>query len=411
MELKLNVGKNGFCDIKKLISHITEKNRVIKAAPERAVSAEFPINKHAKMLHPDCQIMKITDITEHVGADAKTFTLFAKTAAYFRAGQYLSISLKIGDSVVTRPYSISSAPSLTEYGQYKITVRREPNGFVSNYLLSEMKVSDTVTVSEPLGNFFYEELRDCKDVIAIAGGSGITPFLSMAHAVCDGTEDFNLTILFGNRTSDSILFRNELDEISARCSRVKTVHVLSDEKKDGCEHGFITADIIKKYAPDGKEFSVFMCGPKAMYRFVEKELEKLGLDRKHVRRELLGVTKNVSENEDYPSECKGRTFTATVRTNTGEEKITVSADEPILVAIERAGIAAPSRCRSGECGWCRSKLLSGNVYVPKENDEGRRYSDKENGYIHPCATFALSDIVIEVPSTYVTPCQPENQCQ
>ena len=104
MELKLNVGKNGFSDIKKLVSHITEKNRVIKAAPERAVSAVFPINEHAKKLHPDYQTMKVTDIAEHTGADAKTFTLSADKAAYFRAGQYLSVSLNIGGSIVTSPY-------------------------------------------------------------------------------------------------------------------------------------------------------------------------------------------------------------------------------------------------------------------------------------------------------------------
>ena len=119
MALKLNVGKNGFSDIAKLVSHITEKNRVIKNAPERAVSAVFPINENAKKLHPDRQIMKVTDIAEHVGADAKTFTLSADSAAYFRAGQYLSVSLKIGESTVTRPYSISSAPSLAKTGNIK----------------------------------------------------------------------------------------------------------------------------------------------------------------------------------------------------------------------------------------------------------------------------------------------------
>lgn len=401
MALKINVGKNGLSDIIKLVSHLTEKNREIKAAPERAVSAVFPINEGAKRLHPDYQTVKITDITEHADAGAKTFTLSAEKASYFRAGQYLSISLKIGESTVTRPYSISSAPSLSKEGKYKITVRSTPNGFASDYILSKFKVGDTVKVSEPLGNFFYEELRDCKDVIAIAGGSGITPFLSMAHAICDGTEDFNLTILFGSKDEKSILFREEFEGISAKCPRIKTVHVLSDEEKDGFEHGFITADIISKYAPENKDFSVFMCGPEAMYRFVEGELDKLGLDRKHVRRELLGVTKKVWEKKDYPAESKGKIFSATVRTGTEERIIPVSADEPVLAAIERAGIIAPSRCRSGECGWCRSKLLSGNVYIPKENDEGRRFSDKENGYIHPCASFALSDLVLEAPSSYI----------
>ena len=69
------------------------------------------------------------------------------------------------------------------------------------------------------------------------------------------------------------------------------------------------------------------------------------------------------------------------------------------VAIERAGIKAPSRCRSGECGWCRSKLISGEVYCPAEN-EGRRHSDIVNGYIHPCSAFAFSDIVLEVPGEF-----------
>ena len=72
----------------------------------------------------------------------------------------------------------------------------------------------------------------------------------------------------------------------------------------------------------------------------------------------------------------------------------------MLVAIERAGIKAPSRCRSGECGWCRSKLVSGTVYIPEEN-ELRRWADVHYGYIHPCSSFHTSDLVIEVPGEYL----------
>lgn len=401
MAKKLYIGKNGFSDIKKLVCHIREKNRVIKAAPAKTVSGVFKINENAKRLHPDYQKMTIEEVIDHAGAEAKTFILSAGTAAYFRAGQYLSVSLNIGESVLTRPYSISSAPSLSKAGKYAITVRRTPGGFASDYILDNWKVGDAVTVSEPLGNFYYEDLRDEADVIALAGGSGITPFLSMAHAIADGTEDFNLTILFGSRTKDSILFKKELDAIAKECSKVKVVYVLSDEKKRGYENGFINAELISKYAPKDKAYSVFMCGPEAMYRFAEKELEKLGLDRKHIRRELLGVTKKVWENADYPAKLKGKTFSAVIRQGSQESTIAVSADETVLAAIERAGIAAPSRCRSGECGWCRSKLISGDVYIPAENDEDRRASDKASGYIHPCSAFALSDLVIEVPATYV----------
>lgn len=399
--MKINVGKNGFSDIKHLVSHITAKNRVIKSTPARNISATFPINENAKRLHPEYQKMKIAEVIDHSGAGAKTYVFKADKAAYFRAGQYLSVSLEIDGSVLTRPYSISSSPAWSKEGKYTITVRRTANGFASDWILDNWKVGDEVTVSEPLGSFYYEELRDSEDVIALAGGSGITPFLSMAYAIRDKAENFNLTILFGSRNEDSILFKNELDSIAKECDRVKVVHVLSEEEKDGFEHGFINADIISKYAPKDKDYSIFMCGPEAMYRFAEGEIKKLGLDRKHVRRELLGVTKKVWEQDGYPVEAKGKTFSVTVRMGENEKVISASADEPVLVAIERAGIAAPSRCRSGECGWCRSKLVSGDVFVPEENDEGRRWSDKQNGYIHPCSSFALSDLVLEVPTTYI----------
>ena len=401
MALKINVKKSGFADVAHLVKHITEKNRVIKATRVKEISAVFPINENAKRLHPDYQKMTISKVIDHAGAGAKTYVFKADKAAYFRAGQYLSIALEIDGSVLTRPYSISSSPKWTKDGKYAITVRRPPNGFASDWILDNWKAGDEVTVSEPLGNFFYEELRDSYNVIALAGGSGITPFLSMAYAIRDKAEDFNLTILFGNRTEDSILFKDEIDAIAKECDKVKVVHVLSEEEKDGFEHGFINADIISKYAPSDKDYSVFMCGPEAMYRFAEGELKKLGLDRKHVRRELLGVTKKVWEKNGYPSEAKGKTFSVTVRMGEDEKVIPASADEPVLVAIERAGIATPSRCRSGECGWCRSKLVSGKIFVPEENDEGRRRSDKQNGYIHPCSSFALSDLVLEVPATYI----------
>ncbi len=401
MAFKVTVGKSGIVDIKNLVKHLTEKNRVIKTTPAKEISAVFPINENAKRLHPDYQKMRISEVIDHAGAGAKTYVFKADKAAYFRAGQYLSVALEIDGSVLTRPYSISSSPNRSKNGEYSITVRRTPNGFASDWILDNWKVGDEVLLSEPLGSFFYEELRDSEDVIALAGGSGITPFLSMACAIRDKSENFNLTILFGSRNEESILFKDELDAIAKECDKVKVVHVLSEEKKKGYEHGFINADIISKYAPKDKDYSVFMCGPEAMYRFAEGELQKLGLDRKHIRRELLGVTKKVWEKDGYPVDAKGKTFSVTVRMGEDEKVISASADEPVLAAIERAGIAAPSRCRSGECGWCRSKLVSGNVYVPEENDEGRRWSDKENGYIHPCSSFALSDLVLEVPATYV----------
>ena len=401
MALNVKVGLIGVLDMLKFKNMAKVREQAIQAAPAKEIKGDFAINRNAKLLHPDHQKLVVSEVIPHDAAGAKTYVFRSaenKPLAYFRAGQYLSLKLQIGDSFVTRPYSISSSPKWALEGKVAITVRTNPGGFVADWLLENLKEGDTVIASAGEGQFYYENLRDAKNVVALAGGSGITPFLSMAYAIRDGIEDFNLTILFGSRTEETILFREELDAICAACPKVKVVHVLSHEEKEGFEHGFITAEIIKKYAQE--PYSVFICGPEAMYRFVAAEIEKLELPRKNVRRELLGVTKSVWKQEGYPADCKDKTFKLTIHQGPNQWTVDASANEPILVAIERAGVAAPSRCRSGECGWCRSKLVSGQFFTPAEN-EGRRHSDIVHNYIHPCCTFPLSDMVIEVPGEFL----------
>ena len=388
-------------DLGKFASLALKRRIVIKTTKAKPIVSDYEINRKAKTLHPDMQELYVAEIIDHSEAAAKTYILKrvdGKACAYFRAGQYISIKFPVGSSFVSRPYSISSSPKWALEGKVAITIKNNPNPGVANYFLENTKVGDKVYASGGEGQFYYEPLRDEKNVVALAGGSGITPFLSMAYAICDGTEDFNLTIIFGSRTKDSVLFKDELDEITKKTDKVKVVHVLSEEKKRGFENGFITAKIIKKYAPEN--YSLFICGPEAMYRFLEKEIASLDLPKKNIRREIMGVTKNVASVEGYPVGTETKTFALTVKQGPNEYRTTAAADEPILVAIEKAGIKAPSKCRSGECGWCRSKVLSGEYFVPEETD-GRRWADKNTGYIHPCATFALSDMVIEVPGEYI----------
>ena len=137
-----------------------------------------------------------------------------------------------------------------------------------------------------------------------------------------------------------------------------------------------------------------------MYRFLEAELPKLELPAKFIRREIMGVAKDIAEIPGYPADAAGKCQTLTIRQGPNEYTITANSGESILVAIERAGIVAPSRCRAGECGWCRSKVISGDYFAPAEN-ESRRYSDRMTDNIHPCVTFPISDMVIEVPAEYV----------
>lgn len=399
-KLNYKVSLIGALDMLRFKNMPKVREKAIQASSAAPLPKTLTTNEKAKQRHPARQEVVVADIRPN-GADAKTIVLRTKDGrplAPYRAGQYVSVSIVIGGTVTTRSYSLCGSPAWAKRGEYNITVKRDDAGFVSPYIQDNWQVGRKVTISGPQGHLYYDRIRDAKKVVALAGGSGITPFMGMAYAIRDGLEDFDLTILFGSRTEDGIVYKKELDEVCAACSKVHVVHVLSDEEKEGYEHGFITAELIKKYG--GEEYSVFMCGPQAMYNFLDAEIEKLGLRRKFVRRELFGMIKDPWNQPGYPEEIRGKTFALKVVQCGKEYSITASADEPLLTAIERAGIAAPSRCRSGECAWCRSRLLSGNVFVPEKTD-GRRRADIEFGYIHPCSSFAMSDIVIEVPASTI----------
>ena len=382
------------------LGQVKLREKMIAEASDVLPTSVYNANILAKKLHPNVQYAVVAAITEH--ADAKSYTLApdaekgVEALAYFRAGQYVSISLDIGDARLNKPYTIRSCPKDALKGTYTITVKRNTVGFASDYILDNWQVGTKVKLSAPLGEFYHQELRDAKQVVALAGGSGITPFYSMAAAIADGTEDFNLTILYGNRTKDAILLRDELEAIAAASDgKVKVFHVLSDEDCDGCEKGFITAELIRKYAPEG-DYSVYLCGPKAMYAFMKTELPKLGLKARRIRQELPGEYGDPTADAAYPKEAAGKTYQITVLIRGESQTVPCRADQTLLDALEKAGIRAPSHCRSGECGWCHSRLVSGDVYIPEDTD-GRRAADKKFGWIHPCCSYPVSDVTVDVP--------------
>ena len=397
--LKVKIGPSRLKDMLAFRNMPLTRDKIIKSADDMPVVSQYPINMNAELLHPAFQKMTVAGITDHPYSGARTLVL-KKTdgspAAWFRAGQYVSVFLRIGGSLVSRPYSISSSPMETKNGIIRITVKKAGGNFVSGYLLSEVREGDFITVSGPQGQFFHDRIRDSRNVVAVAGGSGITPFMSMACAIRDGMEDFNLTILYGSGTEEGILFRDELGVIAAQTGKVKVFHVLSGEEKPGYESGLITADLIRRYASG--DYSLFICGPEGLYRFMEGQLPELGLARRRIRREMTAVTADVPDTSAQEPEV----FRLHVIQGPLGYDIKASSSESLLVAMERAGINAPARCRSGECGWCRSLLVSGEVRIPEQNDR-RRIMDRQSGHIHPCCAFPLSDIVLEIPSGDIAP--------
>ncbi len=370
--------------------------------------AEFPdISDNAtviaKALHPKRQYLKIESIVER-GEGCKSFTLVpdeergTKALAWFGAGKYLTVFETIEGMPVSRAYSISSSPKDSLEGKYVLTIKLVEGGLMSRFILDNWAVGSKVEVSAPSGNFEYQPLRDAEKVICVAGGSGITPFVSMANAIADGDEDFEMVLLYGSRDYDNILFRDELAEIEKKCDKVKIVHVLSDENAaipEGSEKGFVTAELIKKYAPENEAYSVFICGPQVMYDFLDGELPKLGIEKKYIRREMFGEFHNPASQADYPADVP-ETVKITVTIQDKTYTVAGLTSDSVMQTLEKNRISVPARCRSGECGFCHSHLIEGKVYVPKHL-EYRRLADYKFGCIHPCCSFPLTDLVIDVP--------------
>ncbi len=390
--------------IKGFLQDVGGASRVTKArlnafeAASPVPVAADPISDVAREWHPGTIELQAADIYP-VSPTAKTVRFVradGQKLPPFYAGQFISLAFVIDGKVLCRPYSISSAPfeARQEKGFVEITVRRSKgDGLISDYVNNELKVGDRLMGSMGLGQFYYEPLRDARHILALAGGVGITPFASMAKEIAHGTLDADLTILYGSVSSDDIILKDQLSALN--CERVKVVHVLSgDEPGWMGERGFLSAELIEKYTRG--DTSYFICGPQAMYKFLRGEIEKLNVPARRVRFEVFGQAKDITTFPGYPVEKKDQVYTLTVRRGVHEDKIPARAAESLVVACERAGIVLLTDCRSGECGFCRTKVLSGEYYVCPEND-GRRGADRDFDYVHACAAYPLSDMTIKIP--------------
>lgn len=387
---------NGF--IKDTLGFFKVTNRRRKVIKNGNANLEFkdPIKELSQKVHPDKIKVKVVDI-KNSSPTSKTFT-FKPLNGYelppFLAGQYVSIDLKIGSTFTTRPFSISSAPFEARQGGnsfFQVTIKKgNENGFVSNYFFDNVIIGDNFIVHLPFGTFHYDPLRDSKHLVCIAGGSGITPFCSMAKEVEKGNLDVDLTILYGAVSQDDMPLMDELSKLKS--DKIRIIPVISNDESYEGEKGFITKECIKKYSFEDSTY--FVCGPQGMYKFIKNQLSLLKVPDRRIIFESFGVQKDIGKNEDYPMNEK-KVFKLTVIRGIDKQVIDTKSDESIAVSLERAGIKNPTRCRAGECGICRCKLISGSVYINKENDN-RRYADKKYGYIYACSTFPLSNCQIKI---------------
>lgn len=395
------VVKNKIADLLAFARLVSLRRKTIKAASPECLP-EDPVNRMAREMHPQIMHLLIDQIVQETET-TRTFTLKpdiekgTRKLATFMAGQYLNVRVPIDGKIVARNYSLSSTPQDAADGFYRITVREKKNGYATEFIFGNWKAGTEVESSGPVGTFGHETLRDKQSVVAITGGCGITPIYSMVKDATERENGVSYTVLYGIRNSRDIIFKKQLEELEKKYGKFVKIHYIASEPDEGWTgaKGFITAKLIKELVGDTAEKSYFVCGPQAMYAFLDGELEELNLPSRLIRREVFGEADEPTKLPGFPSGNASKTYELKVHIADSVIEIKASGADTLLVSLERAGVEPPSRCRSGECGFCRAKLISGEVYV-SPTDDGRRIADKKFNWIHPCSSYPLSNIEIRV---------------
>ncbi|MBB5789847.1 1,2-phenylacetyl-CoA epoxidase subunit PaaE [Jiangella mangrovi] len=320
-------------------------------------------------------------------AVAVTFAVPAELAEDydFAAGQHVNVTLPGGDGV-RRSYSICSPAGS---GVLRIAVKRIPSGVFSSHALTTLAAGDELDVMTPAGRFtpsFHPE--QARHYAMVAAGSGITPVLSIVATALDTEPDSRVTLLYGNRTSSSVMFLDELADLKDRHpGRLQLVHVLSREPGttellSGRLDGDRLGRLLDTLLPPDTVDDWYLCGPYELITTARHVLAGRGVDRAHVHAELYHVG-------DPPpavrKEAREQAVTCAVTAVLDGRRTAVTVDDPdetVLEAVLRVRNDAPFACKGGVCGTCRAKVLDGAVTME------RRYAleddEVEAGYVLTC---------------------------
>lgn len=370
-------------------AEIMENIRVMRSVSPDKITGGNVADKTVAPLHEKELALVVSNVTD-TGKNAKIIR-FAGANGYlppFEAGQYVNVFTEIDGVRTSRPYSISSSPRQRAY--YEITVARATDGFVSDYLLDKVRPGDRFTANGPAGVFRYQSVFHSKKSLFLAGGSGITPFMSMLREILEAVLDRDVILLYGCRNPEAALFDQELTDYAKTYKNFAYHLVISNPAEDySGETGFMDEALIKRLAPDYLERTCYICGPQVMNDFCRQELERMNVPQKRIRSEMFGASKVIEQEPGWPAALTGQEV---FKLKVGDRVVDAKAGEPILVALERAGIRVNVCCRSGECSLCRVKLVSGKVFLSKGTL--LRYADEQFGYVHCCKAYPISDVEI-----------------
>ena len=304
----------------------------------------------------------------------------------FAPGQ--SLTIRRGEE--RRSYSICAPSGRAP----RIGVREVAGGAVSGWLVHEVRAGDVIDVQVPAGSFTPDLAKPAQHVL-IAAGSGITPILSIAGSVLAADGESTVTLLYGNRRNDSVMFADEIADLKdAYPARICLVHVLSREPREvDLFNGRLDAGKLRELLPVTVDVAAtdhwWLCGPFGMVEDAIGVLTDLGVARDRIHRELFYVEEEPPAEATHADAPAGLGAEVTVLLDGRSSTATVPPGTPILDGAQRVRPDLPFACKGGVCGTCRALLVSGEVAMR------RNYALEQNeldaGYVLTCQALPASD--------------------
>jgi ring-1,2-phenylacetyl-CoA epoxidase subunit PaaE len=310
----------------------------------------------------------------------------------FRPGQYLTLRLVVDGREERRSYSICSPAGAPP----RIGVRRVDSGLFSEWLVDRLAAGDEVEVAPPSGSFTPDIVAGSHHGL-VAAGSGITPVLSIAASVLAAYPDTRVTLLYGNRRTDTVMFAEEIGDLkNAYGPRLHLLHVLSREPMEAeIFTGRLDGDKIRLLldalvdVPDVDQW--WLCGPLGMTEAAVDVLTGSGVDRRRVHRELFYVDEPPPELHRRDAVIEGETSEVTVVLNGRATTMTLPRSASVLDSAQTVRGDLPFACKGGVCGTCRAKVTDGEVVMRRNfalEDE-----EVEAGFVLTCQSWPVSDAV------------------
>lgn len=335
-----------------------------------------------------CTLRCTKVIQETVDVHSYYFQGVTPVRFVFKPGQFVNVKVEIEGKTHYRSYTIASSPSRPM--SLMLTIKRVENGLVSNHLLDTLQLGSLIEVDGPFGEFNLLDIPADK-YLFLSAGCGITPMMSMTQWLMDSHSQCDIHFMHCARRDSDILFQRTLNDYAQHEPHFNLSYVLTTPSQQAHYQGRLNQEALQQLVSDLQQRTVLVCGPESFMQSVKDFLQALDFDMDRFHMESFG-TQSFSCPTGLEANPQAESFSVAVDNH--DKTLQIEAGQSVLDAVQGAGLPIIGACRTGVCGSCKCKKVSGTVNSTSQQTLSA--DDIEQGYFLACSSTMESDGVIQI---------------